>query len=314
METSLMREFIVLAQTLNYTKAADILHLTQPTLSKHIVTMEKELGCSLFERDRRRVELTDEGSAFASAAIQIMDTFDDVRKRIEEMQRADPIRVSGVIFDRSVSSVISIAAAFLDNEGHPPVMYGDTSDRRSLDQLLDGDVDISISFFDLERLDEFGLAYVPLLRSRFVALVSPDSSLSARDSVSIDDLRAYRFLKFADNYAICGWENIEHVCHEHGFSPRTRVVVGRNSMSYCATPLGDDDVSILQSSMSQLRYLSDFSRVKILQVSDEDAVFHLYALYKKENYDRVKAVLNAYARARKVIIGHGKNSVLVESD
>ena len=41
MELSLLREFIVLSQTLNYTKAA---HLTQPTLSKHIVAMEKELG------------------------------------------------------------------------------------------------------------------------------------------------------------------------------------------------------------------------------------------------------------------------------
>lgn len=49
MELSLLREFIVLSQTLNYTKAAEVLHLTQPTLSKHIVAMEKELGCSLLE-------------------------------------------------------------------------------------------------------------------------------------------------------------------------------------------------------------------------------------------------------------------------
>ena len=47
MELSLLREFIVLSQTLNYTKAAEILHLTQTTLSKHIVAMEKELGCSI---------------------------------------------------------------------------------------------------------------------------------------------------------------------------------------------------------------------------------------------------------------------------
>ena len=77
MELSLLREFIVLSQTLNYTKAAEILHLTQPTLSKHIVAMEKELGCSLLERDRRRVELTESGNVFAAAALQMVDTYDD---------------------------------------------------------------------------------------------------------------------------------------------------------------------------------------------------------------------------------------------
>lgn len=79
MELSLLREFIVLSQTLNYTKAAEILHLTQPTLSKHIVAMEKELGCSLLERDRRRVELTESGNVFAAAALQMVDTYDDAK-------------------------------------------------------------------------------------------------------------------------------------------------------------------------------------------------------------------------------------------
>ena len=314
MEISLIREFIVLAQTLNYTKAADILHVTQPTLSKHIVAMERELGCSLFERDRRRVELTDAGNVFATAAVQITDAYDDACRKIEDIKTADPIRVNGILFDNSIASIISIAATFLSGEGHSPVVYGDTSDKYPFEELIDGDIDIALGFADLERLDEFGLAYAPLLRSRFVALVSLDSPLAHRKDVSMDDLRTYRFVKYVDRYAEGGWRNIEHVCHEHGFIPHTRAIVGRSSMNYCAISLGTDDVAILQASMPQLKYLSDFARVKILPVTDDDAAFQVYALYKKSNLDRVKPVLDAYTRARKVIINHGKDSLLVESD
>lgn len=54
---------------------------------------------------------------------------------------------------------------------------------------------------------------------------------------------------------------------------------------------------ILQASMPQLRYLSDFSRMTVLPVTDDDAAFRLYAIYKKDNYERVRPALDAYTRA-----------------
>ena len=175
-------------------------------------------------------------------------------------------------------------------------------------------MDIVIAYADSEQLDAMGLAYVPLIRSPFVAMVSLENPLTTRKYVSMDDLRNYRFVKFADGYALSGWTNIEQVCHDHGFSPKTRTVLGRTHMNYCAIPLGVEDVVILQSSTPQLRYLSDFARVAVLPVTDDDAAFRLSAIYKKDNYDRVRAALDAYGRARKIILNHGKDGALVESD
>lgn len=314
MEISLLREFIVLSQTLNYTKAAEMLHLTQPTLSKHIVAMEKELGCSLLERDRRRVELTESGNVFAAAALQMMDTYDEAKEKIHEIQTHTPLKVSGVMSDSAIASITSIAATFLDSEGEAPVIYNSIAETNYLEQLMEGEMDIAIAYAELEKLGDMGLAYAPLIRSPFVAMVSLENPLSSRKRVSIDDLRNYRFVKFADSYALCGWANIEQVCRDHGFSPKTRTVLGRTYMNYCAIPLGVEDVVILQSSMPQLRYLGDFSRVAILPVTDDDAAFRLSAIYKKDNYDRVRPVLDAYGRARKIILNHGKDGALVESE
>lgn len=314
MELSLLREFIVLSQTLNYTKAAEILHLTQPTLSKHIVAMEKELGCSLLERDRRRVELTESGNVFAAAALQMVDTYDDAKQRIHDIQTLTPLKVNGIMSDSAIASIISIAATFLDAEGEAPASYNSLNDTNYLEQLVEGDADILLAYAELDKLDNLGLAYIPLIRSPLVAMVSMDSPLASMKSVTMDDLRSYRFVKFADGYSLSGWINIERVCQEHGYTPRTRAVLGRTYINYCAIPLGVEDVMILQASMPQLRYLSDFSRVTVLPVTDDDAAFRLYAIYKKDNYERVRPALDAYTRARKIILNHGKGGTLVDSE
>lgn len=222
MELSLLREFIVLSQTLNYTKAAEILHLTQPTLSKHIVAMEKELGCSLLERDRRRVELTESGNVFAAAALQMVDTYDDAKQRIHDIQTLTPLKVNGIMSDSAIASITSIAATFLDAEGEAPASYNSLNDTNYLEQLVEGDADILLAYAELDKLDNLGLAYIPLIRSPFVAMVSMDSPLASMKSVTMDDLRSYRFVKFADGYSLSGWTNIERVCQEHGYTPRTR--------------------------------------------------------------------------------------------
>ncbi len=79
MTTEYMREFTVLADKLNYIAAADALGMNQANLSRHIMTMEKELGFKLLERTTRNVELTAQGLRFlhyAQKAAGILDEFD----------------------------------------------------------------------------------------------------------------------------------------------------------------------------------------------------------------------------------------------
>lgn len=76
MTTENMREFKVLAEKRNYIAAAQALHTTQASLSRHIMAMEEELGFRLLERNTRSVELTLYGLRFllyAEEAVRILD-------------------------------------------------------------------------------------------------------------------------------------------------------------------------------------------------------------------------------------------------
>lgn len=78
MEINYLKEFVVLAQTGNFMEAADILYSSQSTLSKHIKSMESELGVPLFDRTTRKVALSKYGQLllpYASKIIEIRDQY-----------------------------------------------------------------------------------------------------------------------------------------------------------------------------------------------------------------------------------------------
>ena len=76
MELRTLRYFLAVAQEGNITRAADILHLTQPTLSRQIMDLERELGVMLMLRGKNGLTLTDDGTFFRQRAQEIVELAD----------------------------------------------------------------------------------------------------------------------------------------------------------------------------------------------------------------------------------------------
>lgn len=84
-----LREFLVLSEIGNYQKAADILYISQGTLSRHIISIEKELGVTLFDRESHSNELNAEGRKFLPYAQHIVDLADNSVKEIQAKLQAE---------------------------------------------------------------------------------------------------------------------------------------------------------------------------------------------------------------------------------
>ena len=76
MELRTLRYFLTVAEEENITHAADILHVTQPTLSRQIMDLEKELGTTLMLRGKNGLSLTDDGIFFRQRAEEIIELAD----------------------------------------------------------------------------------------------------------------------------------------------------------------------------------------------------------------------------------------------
>jgi DNA-binding transcriptional LysR family regulator len=86
-----LRYFVEVAEELHFSRAAERLHISQPALSKQIRQLERELDCTLFDRDRRSVSLTAAGSALVRPARSVLAEWDqgliDVRRAADQDAR-----------------------------------------------------------------------------------------------------------------------------------------------------------------------------------------------------------------------------------
>ena len=73
MELRLLRYFLTVAKEQSFTKAAEQLHITQPTLSRQMAAFEEDLGITLFIRNGKKISLTDEGILLKRRALEILN-------------------------------------------------------------------------------------------------------------------------------------------------------------------------------------------------------------------------------------------------
>ena len=122
METRVLKYFLAVAREENITKAAEQLHITQPTLSRQLAQLEEELGVHLFERGTRRTTLTSEGLLLRRRAEEIVELMDKTERELAEQEELVDGTVSiGWGELESVKFVASMLRAF--SEKYPLVRY-----------------------------------------------------------------------------------------------------------------------------------------------------------------------------------------------
>lgn len=93
MELRVLRYFLTIAREQNITKAAEVLNITQPTLSRQIIQLEQELGKKLFNRDKGKIRLTNDGMLLKRRAEELLDLAEKTEKEFKE----NKILISGEI-------------------------------------------------------------------------------------------------------------------------------------------------------------------------------------------------------------------------
>lgn len=180
--------FSKLADTEHYGLAAEELHITQPTLSYAIKSLEKELNVSLFERDGRGVRLTAEGQYFASA---IKQSLFDIDKAIRKIQGGTST-LSGVI---NIGSVFTVQGDYLPrliknfNRDVPNTIKFNINQGFSnalVEDVLSGKYDVAFSAMVRNKPQ---LEYVHVMSHELVLVVSENSKYADLDCISLEELK-----------------------------------------------------------------------------------------------------------------------------
>lgn len=187
MEIRVLRYFLEIAREGNMSRAAESLHVTQPTLSKQMKDLEQELGKKLFRRGSKSVSLTDEGMFLRKRAEDILDMVD---KTADEFKELDNITGGEVHIGCAESHQIKYLAKVIKifKERYPLFRYHLTSgNTEQVTERLDrGLIDFAV-IVEPPNLSKYNYLEVPEVNTWGLVMKKNDA-LSQKDSICIDDL------------------------------------------------------------------------------------------------------------------------------
>jgi DNA-binding transcriptional LysR family regulator len=203
-----VRYFVAVAEELHFHRAAERLHIAQPSLSHQIRTLERQLGVSLFTRTSRSVQLTPAGQVLLDEGREILHR---AQHAMMSTRRASAEQLSiGFYGSAALTLLPAILHAF--KREHPStqttvreILFG------NIDDLMDGEVDLAFTRLRAEHSSR-DLRIEILAREPRVLALPAAHPLSGRQEVRFADLRAESFIT---NPAIKGRPLVHWLAEQH---------------------------------------------------------------------------------------------------
>ncbi|ETP67324.1 hypothetical protein G159_19460 [Planococcus glaciei CHR43] len=191
--------FKVMAEFQHYTRAAQFLCISQPSLSRSISVLEEELGISLFQKDGRNVRLTKYGELLNSYLSKGFHEIEQGYNLLNQFKKKD----SGIIdfsflFILGYQFVPTLINTFLNDSKHRNITinFNQCNTATSISKIKDGSVDLGLCTY---MPDEPEVNFTPVLKQRLVCITSVNHPLSARSSVTMEELLPYPFISYTES-------------------------------------------------------------------------------------------------------------------
>jgi DNA-binding transcriptional LysR family regulator len=216
------RYFVVVAEELHFTRAAQRLNIGQPPLSLQIQAIERELGTELFRRNRRRVELTEAGRLFLVEARAVLAQAERAVETAKRVARGD-IGVLRVGFTPSAPLTPAFTRAVRAYRLALPDVHLALSLSRSqslLEALRIGSIDIGLIRPAAAAPLPPGITAIPVTRDRLMVALHADHPLASRQRrVPLAALAAEPFVLRPRGPGAAFYEQVYELCAQAGFSP-----------------------------------------------------------------------------------------------
>lgn len=187
MEIRVLRYFLTVVREESITKAAEVLHITQPTLSRQLAQLEEEIGVKLFDRGTRKIKLTNEGILLRRRAEEILLLVDKTEKELVEQDEQVEGKISiGCGEIASVQMLSELIKNF--HQKYPLVtfdIYTATADlvKEQMDKGL-LDLGLLLEPVDMEKYDFIRMD----IKEKWVVLIPPNDSLANKEYITASDL------------------------------------------------------------------------------------------------------------------------------
>lgn len=304
MELRHLRYFMTVAEELNFTKAARLLDVSQPVLSRQISNLEREMGVRLFDRNSSRVFLTDAGSRFLSEARVVLQHASQAVAVAKQVHAggSGTLRVGigkglGDIVSRIISGYLRISPALeIDVRDVASGFQGEAFDDRKID----------VGFMR-PSVGNLHLASKLLFEERVSAVLRRGNPLAKRASVRLKDLAQQNLLMIEKRISPGFNEKVLQLYRSAGLTPK---IIPTETMPY------EESGAILVESgkgiylaVGEKPYHPAFAdRLVAIPLSEPDAVIPVHVVWRKN--EKAKTTLEFVRYAESFFVSHQKHAHL----
>ena len=286
MELRHLRYFVAVAEDLSFRRAAERLHLSHPALSEQISDLENELGMKFFDRNRRRVELTEVGRIFLAGARRTLVSAQEAVAQAKEATKGERGRlVIGSLGAATVSVLTGVLSRFREQHPLVEITLSQMNNRAQVEAVLNGSIMLGIGGYFSYALEEDEQEQVStrlLLRST-VAIVCPKNRRFPKGTVpKLQDFRYDKFLS-VEGY-VSGYEQwLRGLCKQlGGFEPEIAALADSPGSLIMMVAAGR---GVLVGAEVSIRGRQEHWRSAgdIYVLTEPGSIFELFAIWKKQS-------------------------------
>ncbi|WP_046214081.1 LysR family transcriptional regulator [Paenibacillus wulumuqiensis] len=279
MEIRQLEYFVAVCEELHFTKAAERLGITQPTLSIQIRTMEEELGTLLFDRIGKKITITEAGFILLRQArsilLKLQDAYDEINGLREYNGGNLVVGVMAAELDYRITPIL------IDfHHQFPNIHLKISSAIEVADMVINNVVDIGITLIEFT---DPRLIITPLYKEEFVLVVSEEHELAGQESVSLETLSGLPLVAYPKGFK--ARELIETHCREKGMNLNIIVETSTASSLYGFVK---SNVGACLQPYSLSNSLND-PTLRLIKISDYPPTRQIGIIYRTDKFLGVAA-------------------------
>ncbi|PFW52691.1 LysR family transcriptional regulator [Bacillus cereus] len=271
-----LKYFLAVSKELHFTKTAEKLNISQPSLSQQIRALEHEVGMPLFDRIGKKISLTEAGKILLLHTKTIFHEIEQARSAIQDLNGLQ----HGSLTIGSLLTVVNylLPPAILNfNKLYPNIELSvlglRTGDIR--EKLLQNELDIGITFLPVQDKE---IVSIPLYKSELTLVVPTGHTLTERSHISIVELQDYPLILLPKNFFLT--ELITSHCHKFDFTPKPILEI---STMESLIQMVSKGMGITVLPKPYIDFLQN-TNIQALKIKDPTPTIDIGLIYRKDKY------------------------------
>lgn len=276
MELRHLRYFVALAEELNFSRAAERLHITQPPLSRQIKHLEEQIGVKLFMRTKQQVTLTDAGKVFLQKAYHIIDQIEQasISARLSSTGIEGGIHLG---FNGIVQDLIPMLKIYRSRFPEVSIFLHQLNSAAQVEALHDKIIDIGVISIPINH---HKIATLPLSPLQFRLIMPESHPLADAPTIYMRDLAEETFIITPKSIGQLYYETFMSAFHHVDYTPQM-TIQANDLQSVIALVAGGMGISLIPSPSQHIQ------GVIAREVTDINLTLKPTVVWRKDNHSEI---------------------------